>query len=193
MAATFSAALLAGGQSRRMGRDKALLPVDGHAFLWQRQLELLEELGPRRIFWSGFPRAGLAAATITVVADRVPDAGPLAGIAACLEELETELLVVLAVDLPRMTVPFLRRLLVPCTESQGAVPRRNGRFEPLAAAYPKAILPLARRHLAEGRLALQEFASAGIAGGWLRAFDVAAEEGVFFHNLNRPEDLEVQP
>jgi molybdopterin-guanine dinucleotide biosynthesis protein A len=192
MAATFSAALLTGGQSRRMGRDKALLPVDGHAFLWQRQLELLEELRPQRIFWSGFPRAGLGA-TITVVADRVPDAGPLAGITACLEALETESLVVLAVDLPHMTVPFLRRLLLICSESRGAVPRRNGRFEPLAAAYPKAILPLARRHLAEGRLALQELASAGIAGGWLRALDVAPEEAGLFHNLNRPEDLEVRP
>ena len=192
MAATFSAALLAGGQSRRMGRDKALLPGKGHAFLWQRQLELLEELRPHRVFWSGFPRPGLGAA-IAVVADRVPDAGPLAGITACLEALETELLVVVAVDLPRMTVPFLRRLLLAGTAAHGIVPRRNGRFEPLAAVYPKAILPLAQRHLAEGRLALQEFASAGIAGGWLQALEVAPEHGALFHNLNRPEDLEGRP
>ena len=189
MAPSFSAALLAGGKSRRMGRDKALLPVAGHACLWQRQLAELEELAPQRIFWSGHARPGLPA-QVTVVADTVADAGPLAGISACLEVLEDDLLLVLPVDLPRMNAGFLRRLLLACSPGRGAVPHRDGRFEPLAAVYPQAMLRLAREHLAEGRLAVQDFARAGTEAGFLEAVAVMPDEIPFFHNLNRPEDLE---
>jgi molybdopterin-guanine dinucleotide biosynthesis protein A len=188
MTPSYSAALLAGGKSRRMGRDKALLPAPGFAFLWQRQLAVLQELAPRHVFWSGFTREGMAQG-VTVVADLVAGAGPLAGIAACLDALESELLVVLAVDLPRMNAPFLHRLLLACTVSRGVVPKLDDRFEPLASVYPKEMLGIARRHLAEGRLALQDLARAGLEAGLLAVFDVAKEDHPLFHNLNRPEDL----
>jgi len=190
MAATFSAALLAGGKSRRMGRDKALLPVAGHAFLWQRQLALLDRLAPQRVFWSGHARDGLPP-HLRVVADPVPDAGPLAGICGCLEALESELLLVLAVDLSRMNADFLRRLLAECTSARGAVPRREERFEPLAAVYPKAMLAPAREHLAAGRRMLQDFAAAGLQAGLLQVINVGQEDDPLFHNLNRPEDLDL--
>ena len=48
----FSAALLAGGRSSRMGRDKAFLEIDGVP-LWQRQLQTLRELGPSETFLAG--------------------------------------------------------------------------------------------------------------------------------------------
>jgi molybdopterin-guanine dinucleotide biosynthesis protein A len=192
MAVRFSAALLAGGKSRRMGRDKALLPVSGHRYLWQRQLALLQELAPQRIFWSGFARDGLPP-DLTVVTDLVPDAGPLAGIGACLAASESELLVVLAVDLPCMNAPFLERLLLTCTASRGAVTRWDGRFEPLAAVYPRTMLALARQHLAESRLALQDFVAAGVKAGCLEAFPVSTEDRPLFHNVNRPQDLSSHP
>ena len=55
----FSAAILAGGKSTRMGRDKAFLTVPGFDAIWQRQLAVLEqlallaELQPQHLFWSG--------------------------------------------------------------------------------------------------------------------------------------------
>lgn len=189
MAATFSAALLAGGKSRRMGRDKALLPVGNQAHLWQRQLALLEKLAPRRIFWSGHARPGLPA-EVTVVPDAAENAGPLAGISACLDALEDDLLLVLAVDLPCMNAAFLSRLLLERAPGHGAVPRRDGRFEPLAAVYPREMRGLARRHLDACRLAMQNFAAEGIEAGLLDVLDVSPEEFALFHNLNRPEDLE---
>ena len=185
---TFSAALLAGGQSRRMGRDKALLSLPGYDFLWQRQLAVLEQLAPQRLYWSGFARDGLPP-HLVLVPDPVPDAGPLAGICGCLDALESDLLVVLAVDLPAMSTAFLDRLRHRCTSARGVIARRDGRLEPLAAIYPKELLPLARGQLAAGRLALQEFAALGIEAGLLRVVDVAAGDDAFFQNINRPEDL----
>ena len=55
----FSAVLLAGGRSTRMGRDKALLPLADGRLLWQRQLAVLEQLAPAELFFSGPPREGL--------------------------------------------------------------------------------------------------------------------------------------
>src|SRR2546428_9892635 len=95
----FSAVLLAGGQSTRMGRDKAGIVLDGIP-LWQRQFEILRELRPHEIFISGPPRKEWSG--LEVVADETPDAGPLAGLVASLRRCRSPLLLVLAVDLPRM-------------------------------------------------------------------------------------------
>lgn len=91
---SFSAALLAGGQSKRMGHDKALIqdPVSGDVF-WQRQLRILEELHSDEILWSGTARDGLPN-DIRVVEDVIPQAGPLAGLGACPNIFRTDLLVV---------------------------------------------------------------------------------------------------
>src|SRR5476651_1092157 len=99
---SFSAVVLAGGRSTRMGSDKALLSLPGSdLLLWQRQVRVLEELKPEEIFWSGAARPGLPE-NLRLIADEVENAGPLAGISACLNLLESDLLVVLAIDLPRM-------------------------------------------------------------------------------------------
>jgi molybdopterin-guanine dinucleotide biosynthesis protein A len=57
----FAAALLAGGKSRRMGRDKALLPVEWEGAsvpLWERQLSILKALAPAELVISGPHRKG---------------------------------------------------------------------------------------------------------------------------------------
>jgi len=186
---TFSAALLVGGQSTRMGCDKALLPWPGpDRVLWRRQLSILEELQPEQIFWSGPLRPGVPEHVITVE-DAVKAAGPLAGISACLQLLPSELLVVLAVDMPEMNAAFLRRMLATCSPGCGAVARHGDFFEPLAAVYPKEIAPLATKQLEANRLALQDFMVRGIETGVLRSISVASEDRALLRNLNEPRDL----
>ena len=73
-----SAVLLAGGKSSRMGRDKALLEIDGEP-LWRRQLATLRALEPEQLMVSGPPRG-----EGETVADEIEDAGPLGGVAAAL-------------------------------------------------------------------------------------------------------------
>jgi molybdopterin-guanine dinucleotide biosynthesis protein A len=187
---TFSAALLAGGQSTRMGRDKALLPiVNSGRVLWQRQLDMLEKLNPDQIFWSGAPRSGLPS-RVVVVPDEIENAGPLAGISACLDRLENDLLVVLAIDLPRMSPAFLRNLLAQCAGGCGAIVRHGEFFEPLAAVYPKGLLALAAEHLSQKRLALQELASEAVRRGMLKAIPLHESDAPLFKNVNSPADLE---
>ncbi len=57
------------------------------------------------------------------IADELENAGPLGGMASALRHCAAPLLVVLAVDLPRMTTTFLQELLALCSEGRGVVPR----------------------------------------------------------------------
>ncbi|MCL4790411.1 MAG: NTP transferase domain-containing protein [Verrucomicrobia bacterium] len=77
----FSAVILAGGKSSRMGRDKAWLPLDGQPLL-ARQIELVRELTPKEIFISGLADTDYTSLGCPVLTDEFADAGPLAGIAA---------------------------------------------------------------------------------------------------------------
>jgi molybdenum cofactor guanylyltransferase len=186
---SFSAALLAGGQSTRMGRDKALLSVPGSdLLLWRRQLGLLEELRPGEIFWSGPARPGLPG-HIRVVSDAVENGGPLAGISACLNALQGDLLVVLAVDLPRMNAPFLESLLARCSLGYGVVGRQGDYFEPLAAIYPKELQVLAAEHLGQGRRAMQDLVREAVQRKLLQVISLGEGDLPLFKNLNAPDDL----
>ncbi len=185
MVPPFAAVLLAGGQSRRMGRDKALLPLGDGRLLWQRQLDVLQQLGPGELFVSGPRREGFPPELICLP-DEQPGRGPLGGIASALGAAGAAFLVVLAVDLPRMTPEFLRGLLEQATDGHGVVPRHreSGLYEPLAAVYPASCLALARARLNSDDWSLQRFVR--VAGNSLRAREITAGEKTIFANWNEP-------
>src|SRR5438874_11064541 len=90
-----TAVLLAGGESRRMGRDKATLLFHGKP-LWQIQLELLRRLKPAEILVSARTDPSWRPADVQFVADDLPSRGPLSGIAASLAQVHTAHLLALA-------------------------------------------------------------------------------------------------
>ena len=192
-ALTLSGAVLAGGRSTRMGRDKASLLVHGEPLLL-RQLRLLAEAGcADRLVSSGASSPGPALALVPdevrIVTDRSADSGPLAGLERALTEARHPLVIVIAVDMPALEAGFLRALLADARPGIGVVPSRNGRHEPLVAVYPRAAAVEALARLGRGEFALRPFVQAGIAAGWMRERPVAADEDRFFTNWNRPEDL----
>lgn len=180
-----TAVLLAGGRSRRMGRDKAELML-GDRPLWQRQLETLQALQPRALWLSGRSYGGREA-----VPDRWPEHGPLGGLATVLALLETEWLVVLAIDLPLITSPFLREVLDEAQHSEaGVVPWDGSRFHPLAAVYPREAGAIARACVDHGDLAMQPFVLELENRGLVRRKYIAGEQLAAFANFNMPEDWE---
>ncbi len=192
-ALTTSGAVLAGGRSSRMGRDKASILVGGERLLL-RQLRLLAEAGcSDRLVSLGATAPGpalkLVPDNVRIVADRSADSGPLAGLERVLTEARHELVLVLAVDLPGLDAGFLRALLADARPGVGVVPSRNGQHEPLVAVYPRAAAAEALARLGRGEFALRPFVQAGIAAGWMRERPVASDEDQFFTHWNRPEDL----
>ena len=185
---SFDAVLLAAGHSIRMRRDKALLPQEG-GLLWQRQLDVLDRAGAKRVFLSAREDQTWAEAAVGfagVVRDASPDSGPLGGIVAGLEQGGQGHLAVLAVDLPQMQPEWFVTLMAGCAPGRGVVGRNGKWFEPLAAVYPCELLPLARAALERRELSLQKLLAAAVAQGLLRGRAISAAEAPLFTNWNEP-------
>jgi molybdopterin-guanine dinucleotide biosynthesis protein A len=148
--------VLAGGDSRRMGSDKAFLEVDGEP-LFCRQARILREAGAEPVLLSGRKGFDYRAAGVPVILDETPGLGPVGGILSALGNVKTQRLFVLAVDLPGMTSGFLRRLST--LSNRCVIPHTGVHWEPLAAIYTVEIGALARERIGRGQLALQGLAA----------------------------------
>lgn len=186
-ALSFSAVLLAGGQSTRMGRDKALLPIGANT-LWQRQWDLLATVGVNDRWLSVREEQVWVPGGLQVVHDVISSAGPLGGIAAALEKMSGTHLLVLAVDLPRMEPAWFEKLKTRCAPGVGAVGRSEGFYEPLAAIYPRELARDAVARLIRGEYALQRFIAA--SGAAMNSIEISADEAAWFANWNEREDID---
>lgn len=182
----FSAVVLAAGRSTRMGKDKALLAVEDRV-LWQRQRDLLHEAGALEIFLSTRREqtwAEKADGFAAVVSDSVVVGGPLAGVTAALRRAQHPHLAVLAIDLPRMNPAWFQALAAKSTKGVGVVGRRTNFYEPLAAIYPRELLPLAQAALERRELSLQRLIATAVTQGMLRVQEISSDEAPLFENWN---------
>ncbi len=184
----FSAVILAGGNSSRMGRDKAWLEV-GSQRLLERQIALVRASGAAEIFISGRADTDYTGLGGRVLHDQFANAGPLAGIERALAATASPLLLVLAVDLAAMSTELLRRLAAASATNVGVVPRVNGELEPLAAFYPKTTHAMAVAQLERGSFAVKAFAGCCVQDGLCRFIEVAASDVNYFANWNSPADV----
>jgi molybdenum cofactor guanylyltransferase len=155
----WAAAVLCGGASRRMGRDKALLVVDGDPMV-VRVAAAAHSAGATTVIVIGGDEAGLGAALagdddVAFRPDRFPGEGPLGGLVTALGEVDEPVLLALACDLldpdPAAMAATVAALAVPGTDV--AVPDGDGRAQWLHAAWRRAAVtaPLAQRFAAGER------------------------------------------
>ncbi len=178
--------LLAGGRSTRMGRDKAILLIDGEP-LWRRQARTLSSLGAARIVASRQhdqpPLPGLEA-----IPDDDADLGPLSGLHAGLRLGAGPLAALLAIDMPGAGAAWFAPLLAAATPARGAVYRNGNYFEPLAALYPLAALDAAARRIAARTLSMQALCEELGRAGLLAILDLPATLRPSAANLNDAAD-----
>ena len=182
--------ILAGGASRRMGRDKALLRLGG-ATLLERAVALVREAGGEPLVVAP-ARPGHDPAGIRRVDEGASGraAGPLVALRHGLDACGTEIAVALACDLPLVPASLLRHLAAGAGgEHQAVVPRSGGVLQVLAAAYAAACREAIDRHLRSGGRSvhgfLEEVRVRYLEGEELEAF---GGPGIFL-NVNTPEDL----
>lgn len=198
--------VLAGGQSRRMGRDKALLELGGRP-LAALALEKLRGLGLEARICGARPESAAELARFgEVLPDNVAQCGPLAGIEAGLAAGSEELSLFLAVDMPLMPAAFLRWMM-DRAEASGAVatiPQAGGLAQPLCAVYSRRLLDGLRKALGDGHLRMMRAVEEAAAGLGERVDGFAVEsvasalrtgawptEGPpreWFRNANTPEE-----
>ena len=183
-----SAVLLAGGESRRMGKDKAALLFRGEP-LWQIQLELLQKLKPTEILVSARTDPVWRPANVPFVRDDPPSRGPLSGLAASLAQTHTKHLLTLAIDMPFVTEKYLRFLCGQIEPGRGAVAKIDDRFEPLAAIYPQEALTDFQSALSGRDFSLQKVIGRLVVAGRLQIMPVTSQGRKLFLNVNEPADL----
>ena len=170
-----------------MGTDKAFLRV-GNDLLIERQLRCLRESGAAELLISGRVEVDYSSFEATVVNDEFPRAGPLAGVAAALKGSSSCLVFVLAVDMPRMTPAMIGKILSRCKYDGGCVPVDGHGLQPLGAAYPISLLPLAEDLLRIGRYSMQEFVGQAISEGFIQRLQLEQAEHIYFTNMNLPHE-----
>lgn len=151
-----SGAVLAGGLSRRMGRDKASIAFAGETLLG-RAVRLLSGLFDEVLVVG---RDGTGDAKLRFVADVAPGRGPLGGIVTALAASASPWTFVCACDMPFLDESLVLRLWELASSAPGApavCPRLNGADEPLAAFYSRSALPSAQDALNRGRLSAREW------------------------------------
>jgi molybdopterin-guanine dinucleotide biosynthesis protein A len=188
------AVVLCGGESRRMGRAKALLPF-GPERLLQRVVRLVSAvpgMGPIAVVAApGQELPGLPAG-VTVVRDPVSGLGPLQGLAAGLAALPANvaLAYATATDVPFLQPAWVEQLVALVCDDDLAIPESGGRFHPLAALYRRsAALPAVETLLAAGRMRpvflMETVRTRVVAEDELRDADSHLQT---LRNLNTPED-----
>ena len=134
--------VLAGGRSRRMGRDKALLALDGSALV-RRAASVLSAVCEQTVL-AVAPGRRYSSVPLVHVEDRLADCGPLAGLEAALAWAAPRSVLVLACDLPRVEAALLRRLLgagggsLPASRPCARLASRDERLQPLCGLYSAA-------------------------------------------------------
>ncbi len=177
--------ILAGGFSRRFGQDKASFLLDGVTLL-ERQIALLRELRPRKLLVSCRREQDLRASEgVALIHDEKENCGPMEGLRRLLSHLPaSSRVLVVAVDMPSLTVPFLRRLVQIAPAGKGVIPRHENRYEPLCAVYSTDTKPLLEELMARGQFALQGLAEKCVRHGLSDIHEISREELIFFKNLN---------
>jgi molybdopterin-guanine dinucleotide biosynthesis protein A len=183
-----TAFILAGGKSTRMGTDKAFVTLDGRTLL-ARSLELARSVATD-VHIVGDPAK--FAAFAPVVEDVFRDCGPLGGIHAALRASQTDLILILAVDVPFVTPALLQYLIKRASDSKAivTVTRAAGLWQPLCAVYRRAFADAAEQSLRARRYKIdslfQSVITQAIAQEELEAAGFAPS---IFRNLNTPNDL----
>ena len=167
-----TAIVLAGGKSSRMGRDKALIPIQGVPLLqlicqiaascadtvyvvtpWQERYQHL--LSPTVQFIREVPLSGETSG------ESLPQ-GPLIGFAQALGYVQTDWVLLLACDLPKLRVEVLQEWAVALdgVEDEGiiaALVHHTKGWEPLCGFYRRRCLPSLMQYINQGGRSFQDW------------------------------------
>ena len=184
---SISAALMAGGKSKRMGQDKAWIELDGEPLI-KRVADVLGQVADEVIIVANDPK--YESLGLRVLRDRYPTGGALGGIATGVGAATYDTVLVAACDMPFTSADVWRVLLAHAGEADVVVPRIAGEYETLHALYTKAAVPHMVRAIAENRLRVISFFDQvrvlAIEEPELRAVDPELQA---FTNVNTPEEL----
>ena len=141
----YSAIILAGGESKRMGQKKYTLLLQGKTFI-EIIIDKLRDVGIKEILISGYEydleKYRDTGCVLKTVKDIYKNKGPLAGIHAGLETAAHNSVLVITEDAPLVPVEFIKQLMQEHEENDSSitVTRSGDRLQPLLGIYDKSLI-----------------------------------------------------
>jgi molybdenum cofactor guanylyltransferase len=181
-------AVLAGGQSSRMGRNKSFILLDGKPII-QHVLDRVRQLNYPTILITNTPDQ-YAEFDLPLAGDVLPGSGSLVGLHAALYHSPSAHTLCVACDMPLLNVNLLRYLIDLRHEADIVVPLVAGRPENLHAVYSRDCLPMMAHQIADDNLKVNRLHTKlnvrYVDESGLRVYDPHLHS---FFNINTPEDV----
>jgi molybdopterin-guanine dinucleotide biosynthesis protein A len=172
---------LAGGGSRRMGRDKALLPVAGKSLIEYVLSQFGDRFGEILISVSKPENFGFLPHRLVV--DEQPGKGPMMGIQSALRVSAYPKSFVISCDIPEVDLALVESMVAKAGACEIVLPiSPGGRFEPLFAVYSRSIRPRMTQLLKKGETSLLPLFPR------CRTETITLKNSARFKNLNTPQE-----
>ena len=184
--------LVAGGQSKRMGRDKRLLELGGQSLL-QRALSVLQGLFPEVLVALAEPLPQLTGQGYRVVLDLIPNCATLGGLYTGLASAGHQRVLAVGCDMPFLSREVILRLAGLGAQADVVMPKLATGLQPMLAVYSKACLPHLERMAKAGQLKVQDLVKTpGLTVRQVPEKDFLDVDPqlLSFFNINTPADLE---
>lgn len=178
----FDGAVLAGGASTRMGRDKALIDIEGVPMV-SIAVDALRRAGAAEVVVVGGDRTAIEALGHRWVADLHPGSGPLGGLITALATATEDVVVVLACDHVAAAAPAVRSVVGALGDGDVAVPVVEGHLQSLHAAWRRSALPRIESVFARGDRSVRD------ALAVLDVVQILDGDPCWFADADTPEDL----
>jgi len=182
-------AILAGGRSRRMGRDKATLQFKNRPLITY-VYETVKKVLPEVLIISKHHTA-IEGITSPILPDVTPKGGSLVGIATALLYASTDYVFIVGCDLPFLREEAIRYMMDQARGQDIVIPRTDAGYEPLHAVYSRSCLPPILRAIDSNRIKITDllpFFSVKV----VREPELFFNKGIsIFTNINTEEDLAV--
>lgn len=181
--------ILAGGQSSRMGQNKALMSLGGKRLV-DRVVAVMREVFHDLLMVTNTPEV-YADLGLSMVGDVWPEKGSLGGVYSAIYHVTTPYCLVVACDMPFLNAAVLRYLMTQMADYDVIIPNVLDELQTLHAIYSKACLQPIERRLEANRLRIVGFFPDvrvhTVTASELRPYD---PELLAFQNLNTPEEFQ---
>ena len=184
---SLTAAVLAGGQSRRMGQNKAIMSLGGYTLI-ERVIETVAPHVSNTMIIANKP-VEFSFLNLPVLRDEIPCCGPMGGLFTALTHCYTSHCLVVACDLPLISETLIQQLLLSVSDSEITTVDVGNGPEPLCAVYSrKCLVPIKRLIKAKDLKLKNLFAHASVEVCLLEdQIQISGNNPLL--NVNTPEDL----
>ena len=181
-----TAVILAGGKSRRMKTDKALIKFNDKTLL-ENQIDLLNPIFNKIIISANSQKYSFA--NLQIINDEQSDLGPIGGILSVLKRVKTDYVFIISVDMPLITTDLIKHLISKKANYDIVLPVFNDKYEPTCAVYSRNCINTIEKQILANDYKLKNFIEKSNTNFVEINENLEFYNKNLFVNLNSPKDL----